>query len=249
MAELPAGLGLWLSTPNVALLELARARGVAAVVLDVEHGTFDLAALDSFLAFGAALGLKLYAKVLAPERAPIQQALDFGAAGVIVPHIGDLAHARMVTGFAKFPPHGSRSFAGGRTVAYGAPADDFFVAQDRGTACLPMIESAEALEDVEAILALDTVDGVFVGPSDLSLRRMRGRYARSAADRADLERIAAAARRVNKPWVMPAWTRVEQGWARELGAQLLVIADEQSILADGLQAALDAAADQPARDR
>ena len=238
MTQLRAGLGLWLSTPNLALLELARARGVAAVVLDVEHGTFDLAELDRTILLAGALGLPVYAKVLAPDRGPIQQPLDFGAAGVIIPHVAGIAHAQAVTAFAKFPPSGSRSFAGGRTIGYGAPGDDFFQDQDRATLCLPMIESAEALADVEAILALDTVDGLFVGPSDLSLRRGRGRYQRSDEDYADLERIASAASRAGKPWIMPAWTALEQQWARELEARLLIVADEQAILADGLDAAL-----------
>lgn len=235
---LPSGLGLWLSTPNLALLEIARSREVAAVVFDVEHGTFDLASLDRAVLVAKALGLTVLAKVLAPDRAPIQQALDFGADGVIIPHVGDAAHAQAVSAYAKFPPQGSRSFAGGRTVAYGAPSDSFFDDQNRATLCLPMVESAQALADIEVILALDTVDGVFVGPSDLSLRRGRGKYRRTEEDHADLTRIAAAARRVGKPWVMPAWTTLEQHWARELGAALLVVADEQAILADGLDAAL-----------
>lgn len=241
MTALPEGLGLWLSTPNLALLEIARDQGVRAVVLDVEHGTFDLAALDQIIFAGRALGLSMLVKTLADTRAAIQQPLDFGASGVIIPHVGDLADARRLTAFAKFPPRGSRSFAGGRTTAYAAPEEGFFAGQDAATLCLPMVESAEALDAVEAILDLDTVDGVFVGPSDLSLRRGRGRYRRSEADLADLRRIAAAAAAAGKPWIMPAWTAQEQGWARDLGAQLLVVAEEQSILADGLAAALAAA--------
>lgn len=245
MAELPIGLGMWLSTPNLALLELAQARGIAAVVLDIEHGTFDLAALDRTILVAKALGLPVYAKALAPERGPVQQPLDFGAAGVIIPHVGGIEHARAVTAFAKFPPVGSRSFAGGRTVGYGAPDDSFFKDQDRRTLCLPMIESAEALADIELILALETVDGLFVGPSDLSLRRGRGRYRRTEDDHADLKRIASAASAAGKPWIMPAWTAIEQRWALDLGARLLVVADEQAILADGLDAALAAAGPRP----
>lgn len=236
MAE--AQLGLWISSPNLALLELAAARSVRTVVFDVEHGTFDLAALDQALVCARALALGVYVKVLAPERAAIQQALDFGAAAVVIPHIGNLDHARSITAFAKFPPLGSRSFAGGRTTGYGAPAEAFFADQDKRTRCIPMIESAEAFADVESIAKLDTVDGLFVGPSDLSLRRGRGRYRRTEEDYADLRRIASAAAAAGKPWIMPAWTTTEQDWASGLGAELLVVAEEQGILADGLDAAL-----------
>ena len=175
MTALPSGLGLWLSSPNLMLLEVAATQGVDSVVIDIEHGTFDLAALDTVLLLANALRLPILAKAAAPERAAIQQPLDFGAAGVVIPHIGGIAHAAAVTAFAKFPPAGSRSFAGGRTVRYDVPTDDFFAGEDARTLCLPMIETAAALDDVEAIARLDTVDGLFVGPSDLSLRRGRGR--------------------------------------------------------------------------
>lgn len=240
LTVLPAGLGLWLSSPNVALIEIAAARGIDVLVIDAEHGTFDLAALDAILALTRALRLPTLVKALAPERAAVQQPLDFGAAGVIIPHVGDVGHARAVTSFAKFPPKGSRSFAGGRTVAYGAPGENFFVEQDAITLCLPMIESAEALTDVEAIAALPTVDGLFVGPSDLALRRGRGGYRRDDADHADLARIAAAAAAAGKPWIMPAWTAVERERARALGAHLLVVVGEDGVLADGLDMALAA---------
>ena len=239
MTTLASGLGLWLSSPNLMLLEVAAAQGVDSVVIDIEHGTFDLAALDTVLLLANALRLPILAKAAAPERAAIQQPLDFGAAGVVIPHIGGIAHAAAVTAFAKFPPAGSRSFAGGRTVRYGVPGDNFFAGEDARTLCLPMIETAEALDDVEAIARLDTVDGLFVGPSDLSLRRGRGRYRRTEADREDLVRIAAAAAAAGKPWIMPAWTAEEQQWAQGLGAHLQIIVEEQALLADGLRAVLE----------
>jgi len=234
----PTGYGLWVSTAGPALLEIAARQNIDAVVLDVEHGTFDVATLDTVLLIARGLGLPVFAKVAAPDRASIQQPLDFGAAGIIIPHVGNAGHAASVTAFAKFPPLGSRSFAGGRTVDYDSPAQDFFEIENDRTMCLPMIETAEALEAVEEIAALAAVDGLFVGPSDLSLRRGRGRYRRTAADRKDLERIAKASAAAGKPWIMPAWSAEEQQWARDLGASLQIVAEEQTILADGLKAVL-----------
>jgi 4-hydroxy-2-oxoheptanedioate aldolase len=117
---------------------------------------------------------------------------------------------------------------------------DYYTRENAGTLCLPMIESAEALEDVEAILALPTVDGVFVGPSDLSLSRGRGAYAKTEADFADLRRIAAAAKAAGKPWIMPAWAPVERKLARELGAAWQVTVDEYGALWTGIEMGLKA---------
>jgi 4-hydroxy-2-oxoheptanedioate aldolase len=228
----------WLSGPNTAAAEIIRALGYGSVVLDIEHGSFDLADLERFMPFLRAIGLRVLAKVLAPERGPIQQALDFGADVVVVPHVENLAHASAVCAYGKFPPRGDRSFAGGRTARYGGFDDAWVVAQDTDTRVYPMIEDAGALEAIDAILALDTVDGVFVGPSDLSLRRQRGAYSRSGADFADLRTIADAARRAGKPWVLPAWTWDEKEFALVHGADQVVLLAEHAALVAGFGAAL-----------
>jgi 4-hydroxy-2-oxoheptanedioate aldolase len=234
---------VWLSGPNVAAAEIARQLGYGAAVLDIEHGTFDLADLERFIPFLRAIGLEVIAKVLGPERGPIQQALDFGADVVAIPHVENAGHAAVVTGFAKFPPLGDRSFAGGRTARYGGFTDDWVSAQDANTRCYPMIEDAGAIEDIDAILALPTVDGVFIGPSDLSLRRERGAYARTDADFADLALIAAAAGRAGKPWLLPAWSPEEKRFAVEHGADQMVLTMEHGALMTGLSAARDTMAD------
>jgi len=224
---------VWLSDPNFAAAEIARGIGYGAVVLDIEHGSFDLADLERFIPFLKNLGLDVIAKVLGPERAPIQQALDFGANAVVIPHVENAAHAKEVTAFAKFPPIGDRSFAGGRTTSYGGFTNAWVSEQDAQTRCYPMIEDAGALAEVEAILALDTVDGVFVGPSDLSLRRERGAYARAEGDFADLKRVADAARAAKKAWVLPAWSVEEKEFAFENGADQLALIMVHGALVSG----------------
>lgn len=99
-----------------------------------------------------------------------------------------------------------------------------------------MIEDAGALEDVEAILALDTVDGVFVGPSDLSMRRNRGAYSRDEGDFADLQRVAKAAAAAGKAWVLPAWSPEEKEFALRNGADQLALTMQHGALAAGLSA-------------
>ncbi|MDT5130600.1 MAG: 4-hydroxy-2-oxoheptanedioate aldolase [Mycobacterium sp.] len=228
----------WLSGPNTAAAEIVRDLGYGTVVLDIEHGSFDLADLERFIPFLRAVGLRVLAKVLAPERGPIQQALDFGADVVVIPHVENLAHAAAVCAYGKFPPRGDRSFAGGRTARYGGFDDAWVAAQDIQTRVYPMIEDAGAFEDIDAILALDTVDGVFVGPSDLSLRRARGAYSRTDADFADLLTVADTARRAGKPWVLPAWARAEKEFALGHGAEQVVLLAEHAALMAGFEAAL-----------
>lgn len=226
--------GIWLSTPQVALIELAADAGFERLVLDLEHGQFDQAELNLLIPMARALGFRVFAKVVGPGAVWIQQALDFGADGVVVPHVLGVAHAREVCAAAKYPPLGNRSFAGGRVVRYREMSATFTADENRRVQCLPMIESAEALADVEAILELPTVDGLFVGPTDLALSRGRPAYTFGDADREDLERIAHAAKGAGKYWVFPAWSGAEQRFAREMGAQWSVVLDEHGVLSAGI---------------
>ncbi|MER6523928.1 aldolase/citrate lyase family protein [Streptomyces sp. NPDC001508] len=238
MPEQDRRFAAWLSGPSFAAAEIVAQLGYGAVVLDIEHGSFDLADLERFIPFLRRLNLEVLAKVLGPDRGPIQQALDFGATAVVVPHVENCAHAAAVCAFAKFPPLGDRSFAGGRTARYGGFDNDWIARQDRETRAYPMIEDAGAIEEIEDILALPTVDGVFVGPSDLSMRRERGAYTRSADDFADLRTVADAARAAGKPWVLPAWSATEREFALAHGADQLVLTMEHGALMAGFGTAL-----------
>ncbi|KTR03542.1 hypothetical protein NS365_18295 [Aureimonas ureilytica] len=233
----------WLTAPVFPHVEIARDAGFTAVVLDIEHGTFNLDDLDRVIPFCRALGMRVYAKVLGPLTEPIQQALDFGADAVIIPHIADVAHARDVTASAKYPPLGRRSYAGGRTVGYGPAPDNYASSENARTRCWPMIESREALADVEKIAMLPTVDGLFAGPTDLSMAAGNERYVFSDEDKADIARIATAAKAAGKPWVMPCWTAPERAFAKAhgvsttvVGAQFYMVRAAFAALKDGLAA-------------
>lgn len=216
-------LAFWMTQPTIPHIEIARDCGFRRVVLDIEHGTFDLDTLDRVIPFCRALGMTVYAKVLGPQTETIQQALDFGADAVVVPHIGTAAHAEAVGRAAKYPPLGNRSYSGGRPVGYGPATDDYGANENARTKYFPMIESAESLAEVEAIAALPAVDGLFAGPTDLALGLGRPRYSFSTEDRADLARIAAAAKAAGKSWILPAWTPPERAFGREHGADVLVV--------------------------
>lgn len=244
-AQTPASLGqrggFWLTTPNWQLAEILAGNGFGRVILDVEHGPFGHETLHAFIPFLKGLGLEVYVKVLAPERSPVQTVLDFDADGVMIPHLQSADHARQVSSYAKFPPLGDRSLAGGRTMGYRPVPDTWFGETDSRIRCFAMIETAGALADVEAIAALPTVDGLFPGPTDLSLRRGRAFYKRSPEDWADLRRIAAAARKHGKSLVFPGWTPEERRIALdELGADFVFSGMEMLFMAGGVAQLSDA---------
>ncbi len=226
---------LWLSEPSIYYAEIAYACGVRRLVLDIEHGVFPLRETDNFLAYTRARGMHTLAKVAGPHAEAIQQALDCGADGVIIPHVADAAHAAALSAIAKFPPLGQRSYSGARPVGYMPPSASYFEDESRRVLCLPMIETPGALAEVEQIAALPCVDGLFPGPTDLALTQGRGSYRFDARSQADLLRCARAATRQGKVWVMPAWTAAERAFAREHAAHEVVVHTQTMVIRHGIQ--------------
>ncbi len=225
-------------TPNEDACEIASILGYGTIIIDMEHGSFNHASAARSITVCKALQLRVFTRVDSAERVPIQHALDFGSDGVILPQISDLEHARRATGFAKYPPLGSRGFGGGKTVRY-LPAPQHFVeAENRRVTCWAMIETPNALADVERIAALETVDGLFIGPNDLSLARGRGEYRADGKDHDDIARIAKAAGAQNKPWAMPIASREDRDFACGLKIAFMAITDERTALREGLEAGL-----------
>jgi 4-hydroxy-2-oxoheptanedioate aldolase len=147
--------GAWSVIPSPLSVRLLAAAGFDYVVIDLQHGgatESDLPAMTSAIRLAGATPV---ARVRHAHPADIGRALDLGCEGVIVPNVDSAAQAREVAGAVRYPPAGYRS-AGGVLAA-----EDPF--------CLVMVESPEAVTDLPATLAVDGVDGVYVGPRDLSL--------------------------------------------------------------------------------
>ncbi|QDY70690.1 hydroxyacid aldolase (plasmid) [Qingshengfaniella alkalisoli] len=223
-----------MSTPNLDLLEMAADAGFRRVVLDIEHNGYDADRREALVVAARALGLAVCAKIEAPEPVWVQRAVDLGVDAVILPHVGRLADAEAALATCKFPPLGTRSYAAGRSARFKAPDDDYFARQNREMLCLPMVETAEAFDDVEALLASPLVDGIFVGPFDLALTRGRPTYGFTDQDRADISELAAQAKAAGKQWWMPTWRTEEQVFARDHGATVRVVAAEHQLLSLGL---------------
>ncbi|MBV7518972.1 aldolase/citrate lyase family protein [Ensifer sp. ENS12] len=231
--------GFWLTDSSAPAAEIVAKLGFDFVVLDVEHGMFDLRNLEYFIPLLKGLGLDVWAKVLGPAQEPIQQALDFGADGVIIPHIRDVEHAAKITAHAKYPPLGDRSLSGGRTFGYNAWSYDQVQDFNRTVQCFPLIEHPDGVRDIEQIAALPTVDGFQIGTSDLALMSGRG-YSQSEADWADINKCVNAFKAAGKSWLFPAWTEREQRWALDNEAPLMLIAVQYHFLRAALSQAKEA---------
>ncbi len=229
-------LAFWLIADSQVACEVAAKCGYDIVLLDLEHGVLDVQALDRLVPFCRAIGLAVYARVAAAERVPVQHALDVGADGVILPQIQNVAHAREVTAYAKYPPAGTRGMGFSRIQGYAGVGDDFAPSENKRTLCFPMIETPGALADCEAIAGLDTVDGLFVGPSDLGMTRGRGQDQWSQEGIDDIRKAADAAKKAGKRFATTgAESQVARAFGDEVGADFMSAGDDLSALVIGFE--------------
>jgi 2-dehydro-3-deoxyglucarate aldolase/4-hydroxy-2-oxoheptanedioate aldolase len=229
----------WLETDNQKACEIARIVGYQVVIFDMEHGVLEDKSLDRLVPFCAQIGLETYVRVSESVQPRIQMALDIGASGVILPQIRDLAHVQAASSFAKYPPRGARGLGYSRTQHYASASDAFIASENAQRLCYVMIETASALEDVFEIAKLDCVDGLFVGPGDLSLARKRGVFSARAEDIADMARIAAAASQAGKLWAVAAGHPDYRKEALLRGPAFASSADDLSALMLGFRQMLD----------
>ncbi|AWI60640.1 hypothetical protein AB395_00005463 (plasmid) [Sinorhizobium fredii CCBAU 45436] len=229
-------IGFWLESDSQKACELARLAGFDLVLFDMEHGILDLAALDRLLPFCQSIGLTAYVRLADATRPNIQHALDIGAYAIVLPQLRDAAHAREVSEYAKFAPLGTRGVGYGRTQRYAGATNSFFETENVRRHCYAMIETATAFDEAAAIAALPCIDGLFIGPADLSVARGRGAFAATDADLDDLRHIAAVAADAGKRWAVPAANPRLRETALPLAPSFVMLGDELSALSAGFSA-------------
>lgn len=161
--------GPFLSIPAPMVVEIACAAAPDFVCIDLEHGAISVETGENMLRAAAAHGVPALVRVPGPEAEAIGQALDWGAAGVLVPRIATAAQARAVVEAARFPPEGQRGAGPGRASGYGRAIPAMIEAARRQTLVALQVETLAALENLAEILAVPGVDLIFVGPGDLGL--------------------------------------------------------------------------------
>lgn len=181
-------------TPDVPAI--AAACGYDAVYVDLEHTSTSLDTAQLLCASALGAGISGLVRVPSHDPSVIARVLDGGAVGVIVPHINSKVEAEGVVRAARFPPIGNRSIAGPNAVSGYTPRTAPQLAEllERRTVVAVMIETAQAVEAADSIAAVDGVDMVLIGPSDLTAEMgIHGQYENEHFHRA-VESVAAACR-------------------------------------------------------
>ena len=161
-------IGLWTSLASNLAVEVVAGGGFDWLLLDMEHAPNELPMVHSQLQ--AVAGGTAHPIVRPPwnDMVVIKRLLDIGAQSLLIPYVQTAEEARNAVAFTRYPPHGVRGFATGpRANDYGRIAD--YVQTYADELCvLVQVETRQGLDNLEAIAAVDGVDGVFIGPADLA---------------------------------------------------------------------------------
>ena len=159
--------GGWLSIPSSFSAEVMAYRGFDWLCLDLQHGVIDYQVAVTMLQAISATDTVPIVRVPDASFGFINKMLDAGAMGIIVPLINTAEEARAVVAACRYFPDGSRSIGPTRVSVSAGP--EYAQRANAEVACIPMIETKQALGNLDAILSVPGVDAVYVGPSDLSL--------------------------------------------------------------------------------
>jgi 4-hydroxy-2-oxoheptanedioate aldolase len=178
----------WLSTSSPFVAEIMAAQGYDALTIDCQHGFVAYEAATGMLQAMRASGVVPMVRVPWLDPGDIMKSLDAGAYGIICPMINNRAEAERFVSYMRYPPHGVRSF--GPTRALFAAGADYGQHADTEVLAFAMIETAEAMKNLDEIVSTPGLDGVYIGPADLALG-LTGRKYPVGFDRQEPELVEA----------------------------------------------------------
>lgn len=232
-------LGLWASAPSTVTAEALGRTGADYVCIDAQHGLVDYPAAVSMIPAIVLGGSIPLARVPWFEPGIIGKMLDAGVSGVIVPMVNTRAEAEAAVAACHYPPLGARSYGPGGVLPRNP---DYFATSADQVTVIVMVETVEALGNVDEIVSVPGVDAVYVGPSDLSisLGLGPGNHDESPEFVSALETIVAACERHG---VVPGMhsTGALTGRRMEMGFRMITVTSDLLAMRIGITAEFERA--------
>ncbi len=226
---------LHLTDPS--LFEMVSLAGFDGIWMDLEHHGYSLETASALMRAARVGVTDIMARPAKGEFMRMGRLLEAGAQGILYPRCDNAAEAREVVKWAKFAPLGRRGFDGGNPdMPYCSMAiPEYIQRANEETFIAVQIEDSEALDQVEAIAAVEGVDVVFFGPADFTvLSGIPGQFDHPLVARA-IERVAAAAKAAGKHWGMPCGTPERAQELMALGARFLCHGADLIMVKTGLE--------------
>ena len=214
LAEGRTAYGLWVTLESPTITEIAVTLGFDWVVIDAEHGHLDYKDIMEHVRVTRHTDTTPLVRVQEIQQGIIKRVLDVGAAGIIVPQVTGPEEVERAVRFAKYPPRGIRGVGGERATLWGSQLRECTNRADAETMVIPLMETVQAGERIDAILDVPGVDAIYFGPADYSssagyLGEWEGPALRSACWRSRIasERVGWPAASWGGASMMPAGAR------------------------------------------
>lgn len=230
-------IGTLVSTRSSEVAEALALCGFEWLLLDLEHSVIDIASAQNII---QALGSQTYSVIRIPSKNSenFNKALDTGCDGVIVPMVNSVAEAEYAVRCAKYPPVGNRGVGLARAQGYGLQFAEYLETANQHVALILQIEHKQAVEGIEEIVKIPGVDGIFLGPFDLSASLgLLGQVSAPQVVEA-IARVRGACLKANLPFGSFTMTAELARLEIEQGAQLMVVGSDLGFLAAGSKCAL-----------
>ncbi|MXN63770.1 hydroxyacid aldolase [Stappia sp. GBMRC 2046] len=228
----------WSSLAAPILSELMAHSGYEAIALDMQHGLHDIASVRDAIASIIAGGAHPAVRVAVDDFATASRVLDFGAEAVIMPMVNSAEDALALVAATKFPPLGARSWAphqAARRLGYDGLADYTGRANEE-TLAFAMVETPTALAALDDICEVEGLDGIYVGPSDLSFTLSEGDSVDPTGKRAMEVSAEIAARVTSKGKIAAIYcmTPEHAKAAIGMGYRYVTLGSDQAFIASGV---------------
>jgi 4-hydroxy-2-oxoheptanedioate aldolase len=234
----------WVTMNEPAVAEALARESFDAVVLDMQHGAIDFDGAARSILSVALAGKPTIARVPIGAFALASQLMDCGACGILAPMIDSGEDARRLVEAVKFPPLGQRSWGPRAALPLsGLDAPAYLKAANGMTQAIAMIETRAALDALDDILSVDGLDGVYVGPSDLSITLTNGASVepRAPTVMSEARRVVERAKAHRKYAAMFCFDGADAREMQALGFQLCTISSDQTLLRTVARSELTAA--------
>jgi 4-hydroxy-2-oxoheptanedioate aldolase len=231
-----AQIGLWSSLSSNYSVEVIAGAGFDWILLDMEHSPNELESLVTQLQAAAPYSTHPVVRVPWNDMVAMKRVLDVGAQSLLVPYVSSAEEARAAVSHTRYPPQGVRGVAGTTRATRFGRVKDYARRAHEEICLLVQVETQAALDNIEAICAVDGVDGVFVGPADLHASMG---YVGEIANPKVKPVIDDAIRRIRKAGKAPGILTPSEEDARrwlDCGALFVAVGADVGILARGAEA-------------
>ncbi len=235
-----AVLGVWSIIPSPVVVEIFGLGGIDFAILDMEHGIFDVGALDSCVRACEAAGAVPLVRIPGLDPSAAQWALDLGAHGIVAPQVSNASEAEAVVKMAKYPPLGTRGYNPfTRAAQYANPPDNRSgkLNNDFSLSCV-IIENESAVADLARICAIPRLDVIYMGIYDLSVALGCDGDTKHPRVTEVVERSIAQIRAAGKAAGMMVRSQKDIATALALGANFLVYSVDTSLIHEAVARAV-----------